>query len=233
MVCEKEPFMLIAGTVKITKLVVEWLWCLDDRLRISAHILGPGGSRVVSIAKKINAEPVRYFDVLAASEHGNDFYLVAKNIQRLDEEGKKSIIMDLEMFPYNAETEPNGPPGIPLKSQMRLETTDSECKCVYEDENAPLCEEVRSPWYAHRAHAAAVSNTRQQHQSDRPSVRWTVRARRHQCVCALVRFGLTDRPAVGAKCTEMKFPIPSQFQTGSNVCSSGLQVRKKQPSEFH
>ena len=81
-ICKADPFIVAAGQRRILQIKLEWLYCLDDRLRVTVLHTGDGGQRTTETSKKIGSDPTRLFTVLYASEHGADLQLFMQNIQR-------------------------------------------------------------------------------------------------------------------------------------------------------
>jgi hypothetical protein len=54
-ICAKQPFLILAGTLKVVEMKFEWLWCLDDRLRINTTYIGANGARVSTCRRKRSA----------------------------------------------------------------------------------------------------------------------------------------------------------------------------------
>ena len=81
-ICKADPFIVAAGQRRVLQIKLEWLFCLDDRMRITVLHTGTGGQRTTEVSKKIGPDQSRLFSVLYSAEHGADLQIFMQNIQR-------------------------------------------------------------------------------------------------------------------------------------------------------
>jgi hypothetical protein len=146
-VCVKQPFLILAGTLRLVEIKFEWLWCLDDRLRINATYIGANGARASAMStKKIGPDSSKLFAVLTADTHGADLQVELADIRRTDNgTSSKSLGGKLSLLPYDAIGNPERNAGTVLLAAAKLETTDPQCKCPYEDPGATCTARISPP----------------------------------------------------------------------------------------
>lgn len=146
-VCKKQPFLILARTLKVVEIKFEWLWCLDDRLRINATFISPSGAMVSAMStKKIGPDASKVFSVLTADSHGADLQIELGDIRRADNGTlSKTLSGKLTLLPYDAIANPERQSGTVLAATARFETTDQQCKCPYEDPGASCASRISPP----------------------------------------------------------------------------------------
>jgi hypothetical protein len=145
--CQSAPQLIVAGTLRVVSITFEWLWCIDDRLRINVTYAKPtGGATLSSMStKKIGPDATKLFQVLDADQHGADLFVALKGIARADAASSKTLSASIELLPFDAVAMPSSAAGVVLFAGAKFETTDPMCKCPYEDEEAPCDTRVAPP----------------------------------------------------------------------------------------
>jgi hypothetical protein len=146
-ICAKQPFLILAGTLKVVEMKFEWLWCLDDRLRINTTYIGANGARVSTLStKKIGPDSSKVFALLTADTNGADLAIEFSNIRRADNATLSKLLSGkLALLPYDAVANPERKAGTTLLEAAKLETTDPQCKCPYEDPGATCTSRISPP----------------------------------------------------------------------------------------